>query len=143
MNNQSIQPKEWARLLYICHGKTIREVALTVEVDEAVVRQWILEGAWDNVRRSQLISRKTQLGYLYDLVEKLSLDMADKEQVNTKNVDLILKYTASIKNLEEPVNIGTIVEVAEQFTSWLVRKDRELSKQFALLLDEFIRRKAA
>jgi hypothetical protein len=143
MNTESNNhPREWARLLYTSHNKTIKEVALTVGVEEAAVRQWIYEGAWDTVRRSLLISKKTQLRHLYDLVDKLSAKM-DDEEASTKNVDLLVKYTAAIKNLEEAISIGSMIEVSELFISWLLRRDLALAKKFTRLLDEFVMQRAA
>src|SRR5438309_11997552 len=44
--------KEWAKLLYTKHDKSIRDIALEVEAEEATVRQWIMADKWDGMKTS-------------------------------------------------------------------------------------------
>lgn len=131
--------REWARLLYTKHDKTVGEVASTVGTDEATVRNWIRSGEWDTVKRSLLVSKFAQLERLYILLEQLSARTKNVDEINPKDVDLIMKYTAAIKNLETDNGMAAIIEVAEQFTNWLHRRDLELTKEFTLRFDAFIK----
>ena len=135
--------KEWARILYTKHDNTISEIAATTGADEATIRHWIQSEAWDGVKRSLLTSRNNQLRLLYDLLEKLNKEAKEEGNVTTKNVDHILKHTASIKNLETALPISTIIEVAELFTTWLLKKDLELTKTVTIQLNAFIKQRVA
>jgi len=136
--------KQWARTLYTTNGKTAKEVALTVNVDEATIREWIRQGLWNTVRRSLLISKNAQMHRLYDLVDKLNEKMIGDEEVNHKDVDLLLKYTAAIKNIDtDNSSTYALMDVAETFTSWLHRRDLELTKVFTEQFDIFVRERMA
>lgn len=130
--------KTLARLLYTEHDQCVKEVAFTISADETDVRRWIQEEAWDMRKRSLLTSKKAQLKQLYALLEALSNNMNNEEQKNAKDVDLYLKYTAAVKNLESDVPVAAIIEVGALFINWLRRKDVELTRTIALQYNTFV-----
>ena len=65
--------------------------------------------------------------------------MNDDIEINTKELDLTIKYTAAIKNLEVETGLLQIVEVAKLFTTWLSRKDKEIARMITIELDAFIK----
>jgi len=140
MNNELTpnERRQWARTLYTTNGKTIKEVAATVSTDHATIRSWIQEGSWETVRQSLLISKDTQLDRLYQLVDTLNSRMAGGE-ANPKDMDLLLKYTAAIKNLDTDNSYYSIIETAELFLSWMLRRDAKITQLFTTHFDCFIR----
>src|SRR4051812_37193371 len=100
--------KQYAKLLYTRHDITNKDIALEVGVEESVIRFWIHEGAWGSVKRSLLISKASQLELLYSQLEKLNNKVNAEENASSKDVDLILKYTTSIKNLESETTVSDI-----------------------------------
>jgi hypothetical protein len=136
--------REWARMLYTQQDHTIHETAVAVSIDEATVRNWINDGAWDGVRRSLLISKHTQIRHFYDQIEKLNAKIKENPgEINTKEVDLICKYTTAIKNLEVDISAPQIIEVAMLFVKWLKPKNLQLTKTVTACLDKFIKEKLA
>lgn len=131
--------KEYARLLFTRHDESIRDIALAVGTDEATVRLWINEGAWQTVRRTLLTSKAAQLDHLYNAVERLNTRLKSSDEPNVKEVDQILKYTAAIKNLETDTSVTEIIEVSELFIRWLRRKDLALTKKLIIYLDAYIK----
>ncbi len=132
--------REWARSLYIKEDISIRDIALKVSADEVIVRSWIQEGRWSEIKRSLLTSKAMQLDYFYRALESItSRTVAGQAFDNLKDVDLIVKYTTAIKNLESETGIASIVQVAEVFTTWLLRRDPELSRKITPQFDAFIR----
>src|ERR1700742_4103175 len=91
--------KEWARTLYTRNDKGIPDVSLTVGVDEATVRSWAQQGAWEGVRRSLLLSKSTQLECMYEALAQLNARMKENQEINPKDLDQMVKYTTAIKNL--------------------------------------------
>lgn len=130
------QARHWARDLYVNLGKTIKETADLVETDEATVRCWILEGSWDVVIQSKLVSKETEIKYLYQSLENVRQKMdTDK---TTKSIDLYNKYVEAIRKLEGNHSIASIVEVFEDFLNWLRRRDLALAKTIIPYMDKFI-----
>ena len=131
--------REWAKTLYTKQDAPIKEVAATVGADEVIVRSWIQEGRWDEIKRSLLISRAAQLERFYSAIDSIYQEAKDKGvNLSIKDVDLINKYTTSIKNLEAETAVCYIVQVAEMFTSWLLRKDAALAQMVTAQFDAFI-----
>jgi len=137
------QKKQWARLLYIYHEETIQGIAAIVDIDESEVRLWVNDNKWTDVKRSNLTSKENQLQTMYSMLEKATDRMKNDEHPNPKDADLLIKYTAAIKNLETDTSLTQIVEVAKLFTTWLYRRDIPLTKTVTLQLDAFIKERLA
>ena len=137
------QKKQWARLLYIYHEETIQNIAAIVNIDESEVRLWVHDNKWTDVKRSNLTSKENQLQTMYSILEKATDRMKNDENPNPKDADLLIKYTAAIKNLETDTSLTQIVEVAKLFTTWLYRRDIPLTKTVTLQLDAFIKERLA
>jgi len=141
MEARNEERKEWAKLLYTRHDVNIRDIAAQTGADEGCVRKWIQEGNWNGLKRSLLTSKEEQLGCLYDILGQLSARIKEQQEGNTKNADLLIKYTTAIKNLETETSISQIIEVAAQFIDWLQPQNPELAKTVALLFDSFIKKR--
>jgi hypothetical protein len=137
MNDE--QKKQWAQSLFIYQDYTIRNIAMMVDVSEATIRQWIAEGQWEGMKKSMLTTRTVQLNYLYDILAALTTRIKEQEEGNTKDADLLIKYTTAIKNLEADTDVPQIIEVAKMFTTWLQHEDLELTKAVTQKFDMFIR----
>lgn len=131
--------KEWAYTLYTKENHTISETAQVVNADEATVRNWISQGCWDTVKRSFPRAKATQLRYMYDLLERLNAKIAtEPENINSKDVDLIVKYSAAIKNLEVLTPLHQVIEVTTAFVKWLRKTDPRFLKIVIPTMDEFV-----
>jgi len=137
------QKKEWARELYTKLDKPVKDIALTVGADEVIVRSWAQEEGWDGVKRSLLTSRATQLEHLYSALEYLNTKAKSENGASPKDVDLILKYTSSIKNLEPEITVSNIIEVFEPFILWMRRRNADLTRKLIVHFDAFVKQKLA
>lgn len=134
------QQKDYAQMLFTRFDETIKGIVQKTGASEAVVRRWIKDCNWEGMRRSLLTARETQLELLYDILNNITNRVKqDEEGGNTKDADLIIKYTAAIKNLEADTSISQIIEVAKLFTIWLQHTDTELCKTVTLYFDTFIK----
>jgi len=135
--------REWARQLYLHEGATIKDIFLKTGAPETDIRRWVAEGSWEGLKRSLLTSKEFQLTQLYKLLEQLTDKMQANDEVTTKDADLLVKYTAAIKNLDTEIDIPAITQVAKQFTTWLRRKNLELAQQVTVQFDGFIKQRLA
>ena len=137
--------KKWAEYLYKRTDIPVRDIALEVQVDEAELSSWIRAGNWLGSKRSLLTSKAAQLDQLYALLEKLHqkilTDAADGP--NVKDVDLYIKYTTAIKNLEVQTTVSEFIEAFELFLRWLRKRDLALAQKIAPYFDAFIKEKLA
>jgi hypothetical protein len=136
------QRKEWAKDLYVKLEKNISQVAALTGSDEATVRNWIEQGSWSDIRQTLTASKATRVKRYYALLEDLDQRPDDPAVLlRVKHVDVLGKLTGSIQNLESDDSICTIIEAAEQFTSWLLHKDIEFAKMVSVQFDAFIKQK--
>ena len=134
--------REWAKLLYTQHNSSVRDIALETSVDESSIRNWLREGGWDGLKSSLLISKRTQLRHLYNLLDTLNNKMTgDGYEAIAKDVDQYLKYTNAIKNLEGETTIATIIEVGGMFVKWQRRVDLTLAQKITANFDAFVEHK--
>jgi hypothetical protein len=141
MNHQfnTDRQRDWARELFTHQDMPLTDIALKVGATEADLRLWMQQGDWQGLKRSLLTSREFQLGQLYKLLENLTEKMKQQDDVNSKDADLLVKYTAAIKNLDAEVDVPSIVQVARLFTTWLRRKNVELAQTITVQFDAFIK----
>jgi hypothetical protein len=130
--------KEFARFLYTRQEISTTAIAITIGIEEPKIRKWVAEGAWGGMRQGLKTGAKNNVVRLHKLLQSLCEKVATDPEPNPKDVDLILKYSAAIKNLEPEVGICEIVEVAELFVLWLRTQNADIAKQTAALLDKFI-----
>lgn len=134
------QEKEFAKSLYIGGGLTQKEIAERVSVTEKTLTSWIKKEKWDGLKKSLLTTKQNQLAFLYDQLDFLNTDIADRDfkvAVN-KEADTIIKLTAAINRLETETSIGDTVEVARHFIEFVRPQDLELAKTITNLFDVFI-----
>jgi hypothetical protein len=137
----NMQLKEYAQLLYTRHDTSIADIATATQLNEATVRYWIQQDGWDGIKRTLLTAKAHQLEQLYALLEKVTTKMRTEDNINAKDADLAVKYTAAIKNLDTEVGIPQIIEVAKLFTTWLRRRNGELAKSIIVEFDIFIKQR--
>lgn len=133
------QLKEWAQHLYIRAEKNLKDISLDTGVSESQLRNWKEQYNWEAIKRTLPTTRDYQIEQLYKLLEKTTSRLSSIDDVNPKEVDLIVKYTAAIKNLDTEISLPQIVEVATLFTNWLKPRDLPLTKTIALQFDKFIK----
>ena len=130
------QKREWAKTLYTKQNQSISDVAATIGADEVIVRSWIHDGNWNDIRHSTLISKEMQIQRAFSAID--SIHESAQGKLTAKDVDLINKYTNWIKNLESETGVSYIVQVAELFTTWLLHRDADLARVVTAQFEAFI-----
>lgn len=131
--------KEWARGLYTKENYSISDTARIVRVEETTIAQWKDEEGWEGIRCSLATSKNKQLKLMYETIAKLQERIgADVNTINSKDVDMMVKYTRAIKNLETKVAVSVMIEVFEDFVLWLRKKDSGLARVVAPRFSNYI-----
>jgi len=133
------QLKEWAKLLYVSHNESIKNIHEKTGIEEAQLREWIRDGNWDNLKRSLVTTKHEQLQLLYDALYTITTRLkTDEGKEDLKDIEKILKLTASIKNLQTELSTGEIIEVAIAYLDWLRKEAPDAVKTETMRLDRFI-----
>ena len=144
MDNQ--QKKDYARHLYLNEqGITQKEVAERVGVSKNTITRWVREGQWDELRTSLLTGRDVALRRLYahlkEMTDELDAREPGERYLSNRDVDVITKLTAAIRNLEVEANIADKIEVGKDFLTFARRANADTPTIMAIgqLFDAYIK----
>lgn len=134
------QAKEYAKTLFLSENLHQKVIAERVGVTEKTLGRWVNDGGWRKLKRSLLTTKQTQIGMLYDQLEWINNDIANRDYqvANTKEADVISKITSAIERLEVETSIGETVEVAKKFISFVQQEDLPLAKSITSWFDTYI-----
>jgi len=134
------QAKEYAKTLYISENLHQKVIAERVGVTEKTLGRWINDGGWKNLKRSLITTKQNQISLLYDQLEHLNNEIANRESkvANSKEADVIIKLTGAIERLEVETSVGETVEVSKKLINLIQQEDLELAKRVTTYCDLLI-----
>jgi len=120
----TISDKQYlAKILFTREQLDQKVVAKKVNVSEKTMSKWVNEFQWKNLRKRLLVSKEEVLNNLYEQMEELNNSIRKKNEGqrygNTKEADIQIKLTASIRNLETDLSIADLVESGIRFIKHL------------------------
>ncbi len=131
---------QWAASLYISQNMGIPEIAAITGLDEVLITRLSLEQYWDDRRLAAFSANQVQLQRLYVLLDQVTARSQNAgNDASQKDASLIKNYAEAIQKLESKDGPAKTIQVAIPFTSWLLKKDVNLTKAVALYFDEFIK----
>jgi transposase len=133
------QEKEYAKMLYI-QRLTNKEIAERLVVSEKTIGRWVVDGKWEQYRKSITTTKKNQIVMLYNQLDHLNseIEQRDKKIGTNSEVDSIRKLTASIKALEVELSLGETIEALTQFINFSKPLDFEFAKKSTEYADIYI-----
>lgn len=136
--------QDLAKLLFIHQGLTQKEIAARVGVSEKTVGNWVVKFGWAKQKRSLILVKDEQISDLYDKLEKVNSHIKNTKDnlVDGKDTDILIKLTATIKNLEVETSVGEVISVAKMFLELCREIDLEFTKQAAVYFDLLIQQKS-
>lgn len=112
-----------AKILYTREQLEQKVVAKRVGVSERTMSKWVNDFNWKSLRSRLLIGKEEVLSNLYEQIQELNNDIKAKNEGkrygDTKQADILIKYTASIRNLETELAIADLVESGIRFIKHL------------------------
>lgn len=131
-----------AREYFLTTDKTQAEIADLVGVHEKTLREWKVKEGWEMQKAATNITpRKTIAGFLMQL-ETLRLDIEKREDgkryPDSKESDIIMKISKSIKMLQKSLTLTDYINAFEELAKFGLNVDANLTKQFVDIMHEFI-----
>lgn len=116
----SISDKQYlAKIMFTVQKLEQKIIAKKVGVSEKTIGTWVEKFQWKKLRSRMLVSKEEVLSNLYEQLEELNNAIRARDQghrfANTKEADVMVKYTASIRNLETELAIADIVDSGIRF----------------------------
>lgn len=109
----SMSDKQYlAKLLYTREKLDQKVVAKKVGVSEVTMSKWVNEFNWKKLRTRMLLSQEDQLHAMYEQLEALNEEIktGPSRRPDTKQADVQIKLTTTIKNLQTDLGIEAIVQ---------------------------------
>jgi len=144
MSNLSIaQKKEWAQLLFTKEDLSQSEIAKKTGVSQQTISKWAISGEWERLRASLVRTKSYEIMRLYNQLIQLNSEIENKEAgkryASSKEMDIIVKLTAAIKNLENEIAVGQVIDVFKEYHDFLNETDSMEAKRQIVYADAFIR----
>ena len=135
--------KEYAKLLFIKHGLNQKQVAERVKVTEKTLAKWIIDGKWNDQKRSLMSTRTNIIRELENQIELWKDTIANREDklVSPKEADMLIKLVSGIKKFETEIGVGEIVTTMMELISFIQPTDFEFSKRLSGYADAYIKSK--
>lgn len=124
MADVTISDKQYlAKILYTREKLDGKVVAKKVGVSEKTISNWVTNFGWKTLRNRLLVGKEEVLSNLYEQLQELNDFIKAKETGkkfgDTKEADIIIKYTAGIRNLETELSIADVVDSGIKFIKFL------------------------
>ena len=132
-----------AKILYTREKLEGKTIAQKVGVSEKTISNWVTNFGWKNLRNRLLVGKEEILQNLYEQLEELNKDIQSnkdgKRYGTSAQADTMIKYTASIRNLESDLSIADVVDAGIKFMKHLqVHGSMEQVVEFSDLWNGFI-----
>ena len=132
-NNFSLQQKkDYAKVLYLKHSLTQKEIAEEVGVSEVSMSHWVNEGKWEAMRKSLTTTKAEQLAFLYDIMARLTeagkAALEDDDPTTNPDVDGIAKISKSIERLEKDAGVGEMIQTGIAYIAFVEKEDMDAAK---------------
>jgi len=121
-NKNLISDKEYlAKILFTREHLEQKVVAKRVGVSEKTMSKWVNAGNWKALRNRLLIGKDEQLSNMYEQLANLNEAIKENpfKHGDSKQGDIQIKLTASIKNLETDLAIADLIESGIRFIKHL------------------------
>ncbi|MEO9475861.1 MAG: hypothetical protein ABJG41_10010 [Cyclobacteriaceae bacterium] len=103
-------------------------------ITEATISKWRSAGKWDEIKKANSVTRDSVLSRVMAKADKL----LDQDELDAKETDQLVKYSAIIDRLERKLNITSAVEVYDAFQTFLSKRDLQLAKDIIPHFHEFL-----
>lgn len=131
----SIADKQYlAKILFTREQLDQKIVAKRVGVSENTMSKWVNQFNWKALRQRLLLSKEDQLNALYEQLEALNKEIKDSDvqRPDTKQADIQVKITTSIRTLETDLAIGDLVESGMRFIKFMQKTECSLEEIMAV-----------
>lgn len=109
--------------LFFAHGQAqnICFPLCEIGVSEKTMSKWVNEGKWHDLRKRLLLAKEEQINMLYEQLENLNIAIkaTDKKHADSKQADILIKITASIRNMETDLAIADLIESGIRFIKYM------------------------
>lgn len=129
-------------MLFTKEAMSQKEIAAKVGASEQTISKWVNTEGWEKVKISLIKTKQQELQNLYVQLSAQNQAIKDREKqpfANSKEMDVIIKLTGAIKNLENETSVAQAVDVMKGYFDWLRTTDLPEAQRQLPYADSFIK----
>lgn len=137
--------KQLARSLYTSHNMTMEEVGLYVDKQASQISRWKKADKnngidWDKERSVNSLTVDKLIINAYEEADAIHEEArSENRRLNSKEMDILVKLSAYIKNLQKELNVNVATLVFRGFNDHLIKSGKlETAKEIAPHEREFV-----
>ena len=144
MANTKDKERTLAMELYLTGLHTQKEIAGMVGVAERTVGIWVEGGNWEKMRAARLSTPAQVIANLIEIQKARTEQIlaAIRDGSTERYGDEMLKMSKAIEQLQNDISLGTIIQVLQEFMSFVGGKDHKFRGQLAGYQNDFLNLKA-
>lgn len=140
--------KETAKRLYLTGQHQQKEIAKIVGRTENTISRWVRDEKWELLRANLTTTKENVLANFYAQISAINTAVENREEgervVTSKEADVIVKLTSSIKSLEREAGIAEISSVCIRVSEFVrknygLEKAQEINLIFDALIEEIMK----
>lgn len=136
---KTAEKKVLAQGLFTRSNMTRKEIAAQVSVTEKTLRSWIVDGEWEKLRDSMMITKPQLLNESYQQLAAINKKILEEHGgVPTKELSdakgVIRREIEQFEN--QPIHL--YVEVFEDVIQWMSRNEPDALQEFSKLTQRFL-----
>lgn len=112
-----------AKILFTREKLEQKLIAKKVGVSEKTISKWVNDFNWKSLRNRLLIGKEEVLNNFYNQLAELNETIENKEDgkryADSKEADIMVKYSAAIRSLETELAIADLVESGIRFIKFI------------------------
>jgi DNA-binding XRE family transcriptional regulator len=142
MANSKSDQSKLAREYFLTTDKTQAEIAKLVGVTAKTLGKWKEDEGWELLKAATNVTPRKTIAGFYLQLESLRKSIQDREEgknfPDSKESDIIMKISKSIKMLQKSLTLTDYINAFEDLTKFALRIDPALAKSFISIINEFI-----
>lgn len=136
--------KDHARLIFLTEPNVFqKDIAKRVGTSEVTLSKWVNTEGWEKIRFDSDFEKRENLKKLHiqlkDHNDSIMSRVEGARLPTSKEMDVTIKLTGAIKNLESERTIPQVVDVMKDYFDWLRQYDLEESKRQLPFYDSYIK----
>jgi hypothetical protein len=136
--------KDHARLIFLTEPNTFqKDIAKRVGTSVVTMSKWVNTEGWEKVRFDADFEKRENIKKLLIQLKDHNDSIMNREEglrsPTSKEMDVTIKLTGAIKNLQSERTIPQVVDVMKDYFDWLRSRDLDESKRQLPTVDSYIK----
>lgn len=135
------EKKEFAKILFIREKLSQKEIAQRIDISETTISKWTIEGNWEQLRKSTMLTREEQIASMLNELEMINNEISDSDRRYATKEQAYVRDTLiqNLQKLETDVSATEVYNVATKMINHYRSIDLDQAKGLTELFDGYLK----